>query len=142
MAGLLFQRQQMRLRVETAGKTRELAGRADHPVAWRHDGNRVSSVCGADGPHGGGSPDRLRDLAIGARLPERDLEQRLPDLALEFRSREIELQRKRLPPAGEILVELPLGLDKDRVPLLFPGEVQTDTPRPVVLPKNRRPPIV
>ena len=48
-------------------------------------------------PHRAGAANTLRDLAIAAGLPRRDLTQRLPDLKLKRRAAQIQRQGKRLP---------------------------------------------
>jgi len=103
-------------------------------VTRRHDGDRISSIRGPDGTHGSRATDLPRDLSVRARLSERDGEQRLPDLLLEFRAGEIELEIERLAPAGKILLELPFGLQKHRMVVILRHDVQPKLLRIVVLP--------
>src|SRR3954452_8908411 len=84
----------------------ERAVGADHAVARHDDRDRVLAVGGADGAERGRVPDLAGDLAVGGGLPVRDLQQRIPDQALERRAlgpqRDVELRAR----AREVLGEL------------------------------------
>src|SRR5205823_9464785 len=90
-----------------------------------------------DRARGAGTPDLPRDLCVGTRLSERDRQQRGPHLALEGRSREVQLQGEPFPPPREILPELALGLDEHGMALLFRLDVQPDAIGAIVLPQDR-----
>src|SRR5439155_27373352 len=89
-AGLVAERQggpfvlqQPALAVQAAAEARELAARADHPVAGDDDGDRVLSVGRADGAGGARVAEAARQLAIAHRRAVGDGPQGVPDTPLE-----------------------------------------------------------
>ena len=113
----------MRLRLKAAGKTGELATRSDHPVARRDDRDRIAPVRRPDRAHRLGCADLAGNLRIGPRFAERNGEQRSPNLFLEFGPGEIELEVERLPPAGEIIRQLPFGFQQNRVARILADDI-------------------
>src|ERR1700683_2685257 len=82
-------------------------------MARNNDGDRVSAVGGADGSHGVRIAELASELPIAARFAKGDRQQRMPYVALEPGSDQLELQRKRFSIALEILLQLAFGLKED-----------------------------
>jgi len=135
-ADCAFERQQMRLDVESAGESRECAAGPDNAVAWRDDRYRIFTVRRADGPRSGRTADLSGDLGVRAGLSERNRQQRLPDFALKHRSREVQLQGELRASAGKVLRQLPLRLEEHRMKVVFGLDVQSHAVRAVVLPQD------
>ena len=98
----MFQVEQIFLGFHPAGKAGERAIAADHPVTGRDDRDRVAAIGGADSTGRGRAADGAGDVGITARLAERYVEQRGPDLALEIRALKMQRDGKMLPLTGEI----------------------------------------
>ena len=64
----------------------------DDPVTRNHQRHRVATVRRANGPGRARPADRLRKLAVAARLPRRNAAQRLPDLLLKQRQQKAQSQ--------------------------------------------------
>src|SRR4051794_11674503 len=79
---------------------------ADDAVAGDDDGDRVAAIGGADRARGPGALDALGELAVADRLAVGDRAQRLPDLLLERRAGERQVDVEVAPVAGEVLGEL------------------------------------
>ena len=80
--------------------------------------------------------DTLGDLAVAARLTERNFSQSLPDFILEFRPHRIELDGKRLALAGEIFPKLTFGLQEQVMILVLNQRTKTHPFRIVIFPKD------
>jgi hypothetical protein len=128
----------MLLRGEAARKPRQLAGRADDPVAGRDDRDRILAVCRPYCPERRRPPELTRDLAIAASLAERDCEQRLPDALLKLGPLEIEGHSERAQRSREIRAKLSLGLEQDWVFRILGERAKPDAPRVIILPQDRR----
>src|SRR3954471_7212809 len=97
-----FDAEQMLLRRETAGESRQLAGRSDDAVARRDDRDRIPAIRRPDRAERRRLADLFRDLAVAAGLAERNREERFPDLPLKLRAGKIEPQIEGFPLAGKI----------------------------------------
>jgi hypothetical protein len=140
--GVMFVREQPCLDVEPSSEAGQRPGGPDDPMARRHDRQGIPAVRRADRARGAWMPDLLRNLRVRSRLSERDGQQRVPHLALKRRPRHVELQRESFPPAREVLGELTLGLDEHRMPGVFSLDIQPNAMWPLVLPQDRRKPLV
>ena len=129
-----FQFEQMRLGRQPAGKAGQRAITADHPMAGHDDGDRIAAVGGADGAGRTGLAQALGQLPVGARLAVRDLQQAVPDRALERRAGEVQRQVEALAQSGEIFTKLALGFEQHRILRSLAGEGQRHTPGALVLP--------
>jgi hypothetical protein len=127
----------MRLDLEAAGESGELARGSDHAVARRHNRDRIASVRSANSAHRPRTADLLRDLGVTSRFAEWDRQERVPDIALKPRPRKLQRQRKYRPRAGEILLELARGLDEHRMIGVLRDDVQRHAPRSIVFPQDR-----
>src|SRR6185437_7894007 len=87
---LAFMLQQVGLGLQAAGETGQFAGGTEDSVARRNDAERVAPNGGADCACRRRISELLRDLGVGARLAERNGQQRFPHAALEFRAAYIE----------------------------------------------------
>jgi hypothetical protein len=76
--------------MQAAGISAETASGLDDAVARHNDGHGISPVRRAHGPDRLGRFDLPRNIGVRARFAVRNLEQRIPDAALEIRSLEIE----------------------------------------------------
>jgi len=123
--------------VEAPGESREGSRRSHDAMTRRHDGQRISAVCRTDGTNGVRIPNLFRNLSVRPRLSKRDRQQRIPHPALKGRPGDIQLQREVFPPPGEVLLELPLGLDEYRMLDVLGLDVQPHATRPIVFPQNR-----
>src|SRR5262245_51325578 len=85
-----LQLEQMCFRLQTARKSRQPAGGADHPMARDHDGDGISSIRRPYRARGLRVAQLLRKLSIAACFAERDGQQRSPYVVLEFRSNWVE----------------------------------------------------
>jgi hypothetical protein len=94
------------LPVEPARVARELAGRADEPVARDHDRQRIAGVRAAHGPRAVGQTEAQRLLTVRARLAVRNLCERKPRAPLKLRPAGIEREVECAALAGEVLGQL------------------------------------
>ena len=101
-----LEREQGLLARQPAAVAGELAVGADHPVARHDHDERVLVGREPDGAGAVRLADRLRDLAVAARLAVGNRGQRAPHLQLVLGARGVERQAKRLLGAAEILLEL------------------------------------
>jgi len=107
-------------------------------VARDDDRQRISTVRRADGTHRPGMTDLLGNLRIRPGLAERDRPQRVPHVALEGGARWIQRHGKALAASREVLRELALGFDEQRVRGVFARDVQSDSAWAIVLPEDCR----
>ena len=114
-----FQRQQARFRLKPARKSCQFAGGTDDAVARRDNGNGIFPVGRAHGAHCFGVFDLFRNLPVTRGFPERNRQQRRPNLLLKFGSLEIEFQRKRFSLSGKIIVQLAFGFEKHGMIFVF-----------------------
>src|SRR5204863_7265355 len=89
------------------------AVRADDAMAGNHQRDRICAARAADRARRG--VQRSRQLAVSARLPDRNLRQRIPDPAPKERSRRREGQAEAELRIGEIALDLPTGTLGDGV---------------------------
>lgn len=111
---VLFVLEQPLLGRLAAAVTDELARGADHAVTRHDDRDRIFAVRRSDRPARGRLTDRVRDLCVAADLPERDVEQRLPHLALELGALTVERQIERGAVTREVFGELGRGANEHR----------------------------
>jgi hypothetical protein len=105
-------------------------------VAWRDDRHRIPAIGGADGSPGLRTADLGCDLAVRSRLAERNGQQSVPHLSLERCPGDVQLQRERLPLAGEVLGKLTLRFHQHGMGGLLAIDVQPDPARTVVFPQD------
>ena len=89
-----------------AGIAGECAAAADDAMAGHDHRQRILCDGRADRSHRARRPDLLGDVAIAARLPGADAQQRAPHRALEFGAVQIERHVETRAAAGEISSEL------------------------------------
>lgn len=104
------------------------------------DRDGVSTVGRTDRAHRLGPADLPGNVAVAAGLSERNGQQRLPHLALEFGPHKIQLKLEAASATGKVLAQLPLGFLQHRCVGGFPHRPQADPLGSVVLPQNGRQP--
>lgn len=132
-----LQPQQIRLGLQASREAGEGAACPDYAVAGGDDRDRVAAVGGAHRPRRGGAAERAGDLSVAARLAERYRQQRVPHALLEIGAPEIQRQIEGLAPPREIIGELRLGLDQDRMTGVFDHRAELHAQRIVVRPEDR-----
>src|ERR1700730_16026310 len=105
-------------------------------MARHEDGYRVSSICGAHGPHRSCVTQLFRQLSVTPGFAKRYGKQRLPYIFLERCTSHIESHREYLPLASKVLFKLSLCIKKNRMSLIRHHRAQTDTVWLVILPEN------
>src|SRR5580698_9008834 len=132
-----FQVQQIRLRLQPAGKACQLSRRANHAMARHNDGDRISSIGRAYRPHRLRIAQLPRQFSIAPGLAEGYGEQGMPYALLKRSASHIESHRECLALAGKILSKLTLGVPENRMSAVFHLFVQANAARLVVFPQNR-----
>jgi hypothetical protein len=131
-----FQGEQEFLRRQTSGEASQVARSPNGSMTRNDNRKRIAPVGGSHRAHGAGMTDTFGDLAVAARLTERNFSQSLPDFILEFRPHRIELDGKRLALAGEIFPKLTFGFQEDVMILVLNQRTQTHPFRIVIFPKD------
>ena len=137
-----FELQQACFDVDSAREADEFARRADDAMARHHDRDRIAAVGRSDRARLPQVAQLLREIAVRARLAVRDREQRVPNRLLERSAREVEVERKRAALAREVFVELSARSHEDRRRCVLPHLAEHHARRIVVLPQNRREPVI
>src|ERR1700722_13996157 len=88
-------------------------------VARRDDGDRIFAVGRPDCSGGSGIADRICNVSVGACLSIGYREQRVPDLLLEIGSNKVELEIESLAITGEVVTQLALRFDQNRMRTTF-----------------------
>lgn len=87
-------------------------------MTGNHDRERIFAVGGADGPTRFGRADRLGQIQVAPGLAERYFPQSAPNFFLKFVPARLQRKLKLSSLASEILTELSLGVEQDRMPLI------------------------
>src|SRR5205814_1292581 len=103
---------------------------------WNNDRDRIPANRRAHGAHSFGTSDSTGDLSVAECLPERDRRQCLPDLLLKLGALEVALQRKFVPLAREVFIQLALRFEKHRMVFLFRERAEPYAFRIIVLPQD------
>src|SRR5215218_9073658 len=108
--------EQRDLAVEAAAISHELPARADDPVTWKHDRDRIPVHHRSDGTGRPRSPGTRSERSVRRHLTVRDLGEPLEDGAVEVGHRpQVELEVEVAPPPLEVLVQLaPRAVDRTR----------------------------
>lgn len=105
-------------------------------MAGNDDGDRIFSVGSPNGSHRSRIGELARKLAIAPRLSKGNRQQCLPYVILEFGSDQIELQRKRLSPTLEVLLQLSFSFEENRMIVIFDEGAQFHAFWIIVFPEN------